>query len=58
MTCSWLTGEGVSGMVIRVFVLEVDKEKEDINYCVAWLVLSLSSFIGFEKLFGIGDVCV
>ena len=57
LTCSWLTGEGVGGVVIRVVVLEVDEKEEDMNYCVGWLVLSLSSFIGFEKLFGIGDVC-
>ena len=57
LTCSWLTGEGVGGMVMRVVVLEVDEEEEDINCCVGWLILSLSSFIGFEELFGIGDVC-
>jgi len=57
LTCSWLTGEGVGGVVMRVVVLEVDEEEEDMNYCVGWLVLSLSSFIGFEELFGIGDVC-
>jgi len=57
LTCSWLTSEGVGGMVIGVVVLEVDEEKEDMNCCTAWLVLSLSSFIGFEELFGIGDVC-
>jgi len=56
LTCSWLTGDGVGGVVIRVVVLEVDEE-EDMNCCVGWLVLSLSSFIGFEELFGIGDVC-
>ena len=33
LTCSWLTGEGVGGVVIRVVVLEVDDE-EDMNYCV------------------------
>ena len=57
LTCSWLTGEGVGGMVMRVVVLEVNEEEEDINCCVGWLILSLSSFIGFEELFGIGDVC-
>ena len=56
LTCSWLTGDGVGGVVTRVVVLEVDEE-EDMNCCVGWLVLSLSSFIGFEELFGIGDVC-
>ena len=57
LTCSWLTGEGVGDIVIRVVVLEVDEEGEDMNCCVGWLILSLSSFIGFEELFGIGDVC-
>ena len=57
LTCSWLTGEGVGGVVMKVVVLEVNKEEEDMNYCVGWLVLSLFSFIGFEKLFGIGDIC-
>jgi len=57
LTCSWLTGEGVGGVVMRVVVLEVDEEEEDMNCYVSWLVLSLSSFIGFEELFGIGDVC-
>ena len=56
LTCSWLTGDGVGGVVTRVVVLEMDEE-EDMNCCVGWLVLSLSSFIGFEELFGIGDVC-
>ena len=56
LTCSWLTGDGVGGVVTRVVMLEVDEE-EDMNCCVGWLVLSLSSFIGFEELFGIGDVC-
>jgi len=57
LTCSWLTGEDVGGVVIKVVVLEVDKEEEDMNYCVALLVLSLSSFIGSEELLGVGDVC-
>ena len=58
LTCSWLTGEGIGDVVTRVVVLEVEeKEKEDMNYCIALLFLFLSSFIGFEKLFGIGDVC-
>ena len=57
LTCSWLTGEGIGGVVMRVVVLEVDKKEEDMNYCVGWLVLSLFSFIGFEELFGIGDIC-
>ena len=57
LTCSWLTGEGIGGVVIRVVVLEVDEEEKDINYCVALLVLSLSSFIGFEELLGVGDIC-
>ena len=57
LTCSWLTSEGVSSVVTRVVVLEVDKEKENMNCCVALLVLSLSSFIGFEELLGIGNVC-
>ena len=51
-----MTGNSVGGVVIRVVVLEVE-EGEDMNYCVALLVLFLSSFIGFEELFGIGDVC-
>jgi len=29
-TCSWLTGEGVGGVVTRVVVLEVEEE-EDMN---------------------------
>jgi len=57
LTCSWLTGEGVGGVVMGVVVLEADEEEEDMNCCVAWLVLSLSSFIGFEELLGVGDVC-
>jgi len=57
LTCSWLTGEGVGGVVTRVVVLEVEEEEEDMNCCVALLVLFLSYFIGFEKLFGIGDIC-
>ena len=57
LTCSWLTGEGVGGVVMKVVVLEVDEEEENINYCIGWLVLFLFSFIGFEELFGISDVC-
>ena len=57
LTCSWLTGEGVGGVVTRVVVLEVDKGEEDMNCCIALLVLSLSSFIDFKELLGIGDVC-
>ena len=57
LTCSWLTGEGVGGVVMKVVVLEVDEEEENINYCIGWLVLFLFSFIGFEELFGVGDVC-
>jgi len=34
LTCSWLTGEGVGGVVIRVVALEVGKEEEDMNCCV------------------------
>jgi len=34
LTCSWLTGDGVGGVVMRVVVLEVDEEEEDINCCV------------------------
>jgi len=34
LTCSWLTGEGVDGVVIRVVALEVDEEEEDMNCCV------------------------
>jgi len=34
LTCSWLTGEGAGGVVMRVVVLEVDEEEEDMNYCV------------------------
>jgi len=49
----------VDGGVV-VVVLEVEDEKkeeeEDMNLLFL-LVLSLSSFIGFEDLFGIGDVC-
>jgi len=33
LTCSWLTGEGVGGVVMRVVVLEVDEE-EDMNCCI------------------------
>jgi len=51
-----LTGDGVGSVVMRVVVLEVEEE-EDMNYCVALLVLFMSSFIGFEELFGISDVC-
>ena len=58
LTCSWLTGSGVDGVVIRVVVLEVkEKEEEDMNCCIVVLVQFLSSFIGFEELFGIGDIC-
>jgi len=32
LTCSWLTGEDVGGVVTRVVVLEVEEE-EDINFC-------------------------
>jgi len=56
LTCLWLTGNSVGGMITRVVVLEVEKEeKEDMNYCVVLLVLFLSFFIDFEKLFGISD---
>jgi len=43
LTCSWLTGEGVGGVVIRVIVLEVEEEEEDMNllYC---FVSSVSVF--------------
>ena len=34
---------------------EEEEEEEDMNLLFS-LVLSLSSFIGFEDLFGIGDV--
>ena len=44
-------------MVTRVIALEVEKEEKDINYYVVVLVLFLSSFIGLEELFGVGDVC-
>jgi len=33
-TCSWLTGEGVGSVVMRVVVLEVDEKEEDMNCCV------------------------
>ena len=33
LTCSWLTGDGVGGVVMRVVVL--DEEEEDMNCCVA-----------------------
>jgi len=48
-TCSWLTGKGVGG--VR------DRRERRHELGVGFLVLSLSSFIGFEKLFGVGDVC-
>ena len=34
LTCSWLTGEGVGGVVIRVVALKVDEEEENMNCCV------------------------
>jgi len=40
---------------MRVVVLEVEERRHKLD--VGFLVLSLSSFIGFEKLFGVGDVC-
>ena len=58
LTCSWLTGESVGGVVTMVVVLELEeKEEENMKCCVALLALFLSSFIGFEGLFSIGDVC-
>jgi len=53
-----LTGESVGGVVTMVVVLELEeKEEENMKCCVALLALFLSSFIGFEGLFSIGDVC-
>jgi len=43
LTYSWLTGEGVGGVVIEVVVLEADEEEEDMNCCVA-LASSVSVF--------------
>ena len=56
-TCSWLV-DGVGGVVIGVVVLEVDEEEEEEDMNLLFLlVLSLSSFIVLENLFGVGDVC-
>jgi len=45
-------------VVTIVVVLELEeKEEEDMRCCIVLLALFLSSFIGFEELFGIGDVC-
>ena len=57
LTCSWLTGEGVGGVVTIVVVLELEEKEEDMKCYIALLALFLSSLIGFEKLFSIGDVC-
>jgi len=50
LTCSWLTGEGVGGMVMGVVVLEVDEKEEDMNCCVT-LASSVSVF--FYRLWGV-----
>jgi len=55
-----LTGDSVGDVVAGVVVLLVEgneEEEEDMNCCVVLLVLFQFSFIGFEKLLGIGDVC-
>jgi len=60
LTCSWSTSDGVGGVVVEMVVLlveENEEEEEDMNCYIVLLVLFLSSFIGFEKLLGIGDVC-
>ena len=41
LTCSWLTGEGIGGVVMRVVVLEMDEKEEDMN---CWLTSSVSVF--------------
>jgi len=38
-----LTGEGVGGVAMRVVVLEVDEEEEDMNL-LCWLISFVSVF--------------
>jgi len=56
LTCSLLAGRGVGSMVIMVVVLRFEEKAKDMNLLFLSMLV-LFSFIYFEELFGIGEVC-